>query len=94
MALLVGLMLSGAVLYAIYKYVTSPEARAKFNTDVSKSPIDHFIIGVELVLMMGFLWGLLIPPFGRILIFGWPLWSMCGIGSLVWFVLFWGSLNK
>jgi hypothetical protein len=93
MGLVAGLLFTGALIYAIYKYVLSPAARKKLNSEIIETPTDHLIIAIGVVFTFGLFWGVLLPPLGQINIGGFKLWQISGLGAAIWLVVFWSRLR-
>jgi hypothetical protein len=90
MGMFFGLLVTAFVVYGLFWFVVSHQARMRFFQELSalfRSPRTFLFAlwsfsGAGCVL--AFFWGVLIPPLGRIKIGGLELWQAAGIGALVW----------
>jgi hypothetical protein len=93
MGMLICLMMTAFVVYGLFWFVVSHEARMRFFQELwalFRSPRTFLFVlwsfsGAGCCL--AFFWGLLIPPLGRIKIGGLELWQLAGVGALAWAVM-------
>lgn len=87
MAFVFSILMSGFVVYGLYRLTRSPEARRNFFRETVDDPLSSAFVGVWVLCWMMFFWGIFIPPLGELPLFGLKVWQVGGIGSLVGFVL-------
>ncbi|PAQ04205.1 hypothetical protein LRP31_15460 [Mesorhizobium mediterraneum] len=88
MVFLIGFLITGALLFVAYRYLTNFQYRRDFNADWRRSPTDFVLIAVGIVFFVGFFFGVLVPALGLIRLsignVSLPLWQASAIGGLVW----------
>jgi hypothetical protein len=92
MAFLIGVCLTGMILYGVFWYMVDAQTRADTHKDIRQNPLVYLWVGIGLTCLMTFFWGVLIPVFGRIEVPIWgrhalELWQIGGIGFLFWLLL-------
>jgi hypothetical protein len=92
MGMIVGLMMTGFVVYGLYRFLVSRTARTRFFQELReliRSPRGFLVILWQLtgpLCFLAFFWGLLIPPLGRFKIGELALVQAAGLGALMWWV--------
>jgi hypothetical protein len=93
MGMLICLMMTAFVVYGLFWFVVSHEARMRFFQELwalFRSPRTFLFVlrnFTGALCCLVFFWGLLIPPLGRVKIGELTLWAAAGIGALAWVVL-------
>jgi hypothetical protein len=85
MAMIMGLLLSGFILYGCYRLMVSRAARLKFGADFRREPFFTIFAFSGVLCILGFMWGVIIQPVGMLhIVGGYNLAQISGAGAIIW----------